>query len=80
MTIEKLKYLLARARTNPRYLLYYWQNAYFLRSHFPFIYDFFHSFKRPKTLYLGARNELHKLHVILRTTDCVMSINGPELS
>ena len=78
MTFEKLKQVLAKTRHNPRYFWYYWQNAYFFRSHFPTIVSFFDSFKKSKTLDLGDTSGLDKLHVILRTTDDVMSINAPR--
>lgn len=78
MTIEKLRYVFAKTKQNPRYLRYYWQNAYFFRGHFPKIFGLFDSFKKSKELDLGIECGLKKLHVILRTTDRVMNINAPR--
>lgn len=74
--IEKLKHVLNKSRHNPRYIWYYWQNLHYCRNHFPAIYSIFNSFKRSKEIDLGERSGIEKLHVILRTTDCVMNMNA----
>lgn len=76
--LNNLKYVLTKTWYNPRYLGYYWQNAYFFRGHFPAIFKYFDSFKKPKGLDIGEISGLKNVHVILRTTNSVMNINAPR--
>ncbi len=71
--IVQLKNALSKARRNPRYLWYFWQNINVVRDHFPRLYQFLQT---DKSLDLGGETCLSKLHVILRTTDFVMNINS----
>ena len=71
--IHELKKVLQRARSNPRYLWYFFQNVNIVRDHFPSLYR---RYKLRKRLDVGAAADLRKLHVILRTTDFVMNINA----
>ena len=71
--ITQLKNALSKARRNPRYLWYFWQNINVIRDHFPRLYRFLLTHK---SLDLGGGICLSKFHVILRTKDFVMNINS----
>ena len=71
--IDQLRNALRKARHNPRYLWYFWQNVNVLRDHFPSVYQ---RFKLRKCLNLGVATGLQRLHVVLRTTDFVMNLNA----
>ena len=71
--ISQLKNALTKARRNPRYLWYFWQNIDIMRDHFPRLHR---CLQRDRSLDLGGEAGLSRLHVILRTTDSVMNINA----
>lgn len=72
----RIKRLLRKIRQNPRYLRYITLIAidYYKRKRTLPSFVFF----RPNDLELGNPYDLKELHVILRTTDAVMSINSPR--
>ena len=75
--IAQLKNAMLKARHNPCYLWYLWQNIDIVRDHFPRLY---HALQRSRqkriSLDLGGKAALTKLHVILRTTDFVMNLSS----
>ena len=71
--IAQLKNAFAKACCNPRHLWYFWRNVNVLRDHFPVLYR---NIKLRKHLNLGSVADLARLHVIIRTTDCVMNLNA----
>lgn len=71
--ISQLKNALLKSRHNPRYLWYFFQSVNVVRDHFPKLYRYL---QKGKSLELGGRSGLAHLHVILRTTDYVMSVSA----
>ena len=71
--IQQVKEALQKARGNPRYLWYFFQNVNIWRDHFPNLYW---RYKLRNRLDIGVPTDLRKLHVVLRTTDFVMNINA----
>ena len=75
--VVKLIDALWKARRNPRYLWYLWQNVDIVRDHFPALNRMRQRFRNRFTaLGLGGSSGLSRLHVILRTTDAVMNLSG----
>lgn len=70
--ISQLKHALRKARRNPRHLWYFLQNVDILRDHFP---QTWRRLRERRRLDLGGPRNLSRLHVILRTTDSVESVN-----
>ena len=65
---------LRRAAKDPGYLLYYLKQVDLLRDHFPSLNQWRRVAR--KQLRLGGSRTLSQLHVILRTTDRVLNVNG----
>lgn len=75
--IAQLKNALARAVHDPLYIWYLWQNIDIIRDHFPELYHAMQKSRRKRrSLDLGEKSGLSRLHVILRTTDFVMNLNS----
>ena len=71
--IPQLKRALCKARNNPRHLWYFLQNVDILRDHFP---QAWRRLRERHRLNLGSPRDISRLHVILRTTDSVESVNS----
>lgn len=71
--IAQLKDAFRKARENPRHLWYFLQNVNILRDHFP---QTWRKLCERRSLNLGGPREISSLHVILRTTDSVESVNS----
>lgn len=65
---------LRRSARDSGYLLYFLRNVNILRDHFPQAYRWWR--EERKTLRLGGPRAFAQLHVILRTTDRVLNVNG----
>lgn len=63
-----------RSARDPGYLLYFLRNVDILRDHFPQVYRWWRMER--KALRLGGPRMFSQLHVILRTTDRVLNVNG----
>lgn len=57
-----------------RYAIYVCKNVHFIRCHFPRFYAWISP--RRRGVCLGEERRIERLHVILRTTDMVMSLNA----
>ena len=71
--VREVMKVVKKARLNPRYLWYFFQNVNIVRDHFPNLYRWCMA---RKSLDVGASANLRKLHVVLRTTDFVMNLNA----
>ena len=71
--IQQLKKALKASVSNPMYLYYLWKNIHMVRDHLPSLYQ---SLIRRRALDLGGKGDVSKLHIVMRTTDCVMNLNS----
>lgn len=74
--IQQLKEAFRKTRDNPRHFLYFLQNINILHEHFPQTWSKLHERRH---LHLGGPRDLSRLHVVLRTTDSVESLNSKRL-
>ena len=74
--IAELKKALQKARSNPRYLWYFFQNVNIARDHFPNLYR---RYMLRKSLDMGSPTDLCKTHVILWKTGFVTILNVSRL-